>query len=81
MLHFQQVSDLLGIEVEQLRALNPQYKRDIIPGNTKPSVLVLPDEFTKNTLASRSKSSLPLYFCVSQPKPIKHNEGVSKFES
>lgn len=42
MLHLQQVSDLLGIDVEQLRALNPQYKRDIIPGNTKPSVLKLP---------------------------------------
>ena len=46
MLHFQQVSDLLGVEVEQLRALNPQYKRDIIPGNTKPSVLKLPASHT-----------------------------------
>lgn len=42
MLHFEQVSDLLGIEIEQLRALNPQYKRDIIPGNTTPSILKLP---------------------------------------
>lgn len=41
-LHFEQVADLLQIELEQLRALNPQYKRDIIPGNTKPSVLKLP---------------------------------------
>lgn len=37
MLHLQQVSDVLGIDIEQLRALNPQYKRDIIPGNTEPS--------------------------------------------
>ena len=42
MLHLQQVSDVLGIDIEQLRALNPQYKRDIIPGNTEPSVLKLP---------------------------------------
>ena len=42
MLHLQQVSDVLGVDIEQLRALNPQYKRDIIPGNTKPSVLKLP---------------------------------------
>lgn len=41
-LHFQQVSDMLGLEIEQLRALNPQYKRDIIPGNTKISALKLP---------------------------------------
>lgn len=42
MLHLQQVSDVLGVDIEQLRALNPQYKRDIIPGNTGPSVLKLP---------------------------------------
>lgn len=42
MLHLQQVSDVLGIDIEELRALNPQYKRDIIPGYTAPSVLRLP---------------------------------------
>lgn len=41
-LHLQQVADLLQMDIEQIRALNPQYKRDIIPGNTKPSVLKLP---------------------------------------
>lgn len=42
MLHLQQVSDVLKMDIEQLRALNPQYKRDIIPGNSEPSVLKLP---------------------------------------
>lgn len=42
MLHLQQVADVLRLDIEQLRALNPQYKRDIIPGNTGPSVLKLP---------------------------------------
>lgn len=41
-LHLQQVSDLLHVDIETLRALNPQYKRDIIPGNAGPSVLKLP---------------------------------------
>lgn len=41
-LHLQQVSDLLHVDIETLRALNPQYKRDIVPGNSKPSVLKLP---------------------------------------
>lgn len=45
-LHFQQVSDLLQIDVETLRALNPQYKRDIVPGNAAPSVLKLPASAT-----------------------------------
>lgn len=42
MLHLQQVADVLNLDVTELRALNPQYKRDIIPGNVKPSVLKLP---------------------------------------
>ena len=42
MLHLQQVSDVLGIDIESLRALNPQYKRDIIPGNVRASILKLP---------------------------------------
>lgn len=42
LLHFEQLSDLLNIDVEQLRALNPQYKRDIVPGHARPFVLKLP---------------------------------------
>ena len=41
MIHLQQVSDVLHVDLQQLRALNPQYKRDIIPGNSAPAVLKL----------------------------------------
>ncbi len=41
-LHFEQVADVLRMDIEQIRALNPQYKRDVIPGHIKPSVLKLP---------------------------------------
>ncbi len=41
-LHLQQVADILHVDIAQLRALNPQYKRDIVPGNTTESVLKLP---------------------------------------
>jgi membrane-bound lytic murein transglycosylase D len=41
-IHFDQISAVLGIEKEYLRALNPQYKRDIIPGNSMPRTLKLP---------------------------------------
>jgi membrane-bound lytic murein transglycosylase D len=44
MLHFQQVADLCNINIDALRALNPQYKKDIIPGNVKPYALRLPQE-------------------------------------
>jgi len=42
MLHMQQVADVLSLDIELLRALNPQYKRDIVPGNSGPAVLKLP---------------------------------------
>lgn len=45
-LHLQQVAEILQLDIEQLRALNPQYKRDIIPGNTGPCVLKLPAAHT-----------------------------------
>lgn len=41
-LHLQQIAEATHLDIDQLRALNPQYKRDIIPGNTKPSPLRLP---------------------------------------
>ncbi len=40
--HFDQISDVLAIPVEEIRALNPQYRKDVIPGNIKPYLLVLP---------------------------------------
>ena len=42
LMHFDQISSVLNIDKEELRALNPQYKRDIIPGHEKPYVLKLP---------------------------------------
>lgn len=44
MLHFQQVSEVLGVPVSTLRDLNPQYKLDIIPAKNKQHSLKLPLE-------------------------------------
>lgn len=41
-LHFQQIADLCNISLDELKSLNPQYKRDIIPGDTHPQTLRLP---------------------------------------
>ena len=41
-LHLQQVADVCDITIDELKSLNPQYKRNIIPGNTKPYSLRLP---------------------------------------
>ena len=40
--HFQQISAVLEIPIESIRRYNPQFKRDLIPGNHKPYALVLP---------------------------------------
>lgn len=40
-LHLAQVADVCNIDIELLRTLNPQYRKDIIPGNTSPSPLRL----------------------------------------
>lgn len=42
MIHFQQISERLNIPIEQLRMLNPQFRRDIVPGNVRPTTLRLP---------------------------------------
>jgi len=40
--HLAQVAGVLGLDIDLLRSLNPQYRRDIVPGHTKPSALKLP---------------------------------------
>ncbi len=42
LLHLEQVATTLDMPLEQLRALNPQYSRDIIPAITRSYVLTLP---------------------------------------
>ena len=42
--HFNQISHVLNMPIEELRVLNPQYRQDVIPGNTRPYTLVLPSQ-------------------------------------
>ena len=42
-LHFQQVSEVLGISESELKFLNPQFKFSIVPGNKKSVKLILPN--------------------------------------
>ena len=41
-IHFDQIADVLKVDKELLRVLNPQYKKDIVPGNSKPRAIKLP---------------------------------------
>lgn len=40
--HLEQVASVCNVDIEQLRALNPSYRRDIVPGLTELSALRLP---------------------------------------
>ena len=42
-LNLNQVAGVCNIDIEQLRSLNPQYKKDIVPGNSKTYILRLPN--------------------------------------
>ncbi|MBR5657087.1 MAG: transglycosylase SLT domain-containing protein [Prevotella sp.] len=40
--HFEQIAHVLNLDIEQIKNLNPQYRRDIVNGLTKPSAIRLP---------------------------------------
>lgn len=40
--HFEQISEVMDIPMAELRALNPQFRTDLIPGDIHPYSLVLP---------------------------------------
>ncbi len=41
-IHFQQIAQVLDMDIDQIRELNPQYRRDIVNGSSGPSDLRLP---------------------------------------
>ena len=43
-LHFEQVAELCNVPIDDIRAINPQYIRDIVPGGAEPCVLRLRNE-------------------------------------
>ena len=51
-LHFRQISDICQVPMEEIRSLNPQYKKDIIPGESMPCTLRLPQEVLYNFIAN-----------------------------
>jgi membrane-bound lytic murein transglycosylase D len=58
-IHFQQIAAVLNLPIEEIRLLNPQYKRDIIAGSTSAAVLNLPIGYV--LLFERLKDSIYSY--------------------
>ena len=40
--HLEQVAGVLGLDIDMLRSLNPEFRHDIVPGQTKPYAIRLP---------------------------------------
>lgn len=47
-LHLKQVAELTGAHLDELKNLNPQYRHEIIPGNSKEYILRLPYTYTNS---------------------------------
>jgi membrane-bound lytic murein transglycosylase D len=57
--HFEQIAALTGIPLHILRDLNPQYRRDIVPGNERPYTLKLPIAYIGKYIDTEEQ--IPLY--------------------
>lgn len=53
--HLQQVAAVLQMDLEQLKAINPQYRYDVVNGSTQPSPIRLPQRLV-NTFLEREDS-------------------------
>lgn len=51
-IHLEQISEVLDLSIEQVRLLNPQYRKDIIPGNIKPYSLCLPLSYANSFISN-----------------------------
>lgn len=47
-LHFKQITEVVGVPEDDLRNLNPQYIKEIIPGNEGTSILRIPSKFSSS---------------------------------
>ncbi len=45
-LHFQQIAEVCGVDIEEIRALNPQFLKDIVPGENETYILRLTNNTT-----------------------------------
>ena len=52
-LHFEQIADVCGINMDEIKSLNPQYKRNIVPGDSKPRTLRLPINYISTFIDSQ----------------------------
>lgn len=50
--HLKQIAEVCGVDIDELRSLNPQYRRDIVNGSNKPSVIRMSATMTNTFIAN-----------------------------
>ena len=50
-LHFRQISEVVGVPLDTVKLLNPQYTHEIIPGNSGVCILNIPATWTEDFIA------------------------------
>lgn len=53
--HFEQIAGVLGVDVQQIKSLNPQYRRNIVNGNAELSSLRLPTEYINSFIDNEDR--------------------------
>ena len=80
-LHFEQIADNIGIPIEYIRQINPQYLHDIIPGTEREYILRLPYNYS-GLFAEKEKEIYAykdsIYFNPIVYNRIKENHAASQ---
>ncbi len=79
-IHLAQISEVMGIPLGELRALNPQYRTGLVPGSSKPLALILPmnhlgDFIDLNDTIRRYKADVYLNRTIRMADPS-HSSGI-----
>lgn len=73
--HFQQISDVVGVPIDVVRTLNPQYIKDVIPGQSGTCELRLPFNYTNAFLEQEDSVYAYKADSLLNPKTLLENSG------
>ena len=71
-LHFKQVSEIVGVPIDILREMNPQYVHDIVPGNSGSCILKIPFSFAGDFVAKEDTLYAHKADSLMSPKVLKN---------
>jgi membrane-bound lytic murein transglycosylase D len=86
-LHFSQINEVIGVPMQTLKDLNPEYKNNIIPGNEGECILRLPYDYSgefiehQDTLYTHRSSELLSEKVMKEVKDGSSNRVVYRVKS